>query len=329
MHPMAHTSPDPRRADRARVARPASPSNGSSRRVRPSPRIAAWSRRDGTRSTDQANDAASHLSRRGCRAVAIALGEPTSRRPSSTSSITSSRAILSSACSVAGVRQCRPHCGRSHRTHAHVRADRDGSAASRRENSRPRGPCLTTSRRAATPLIRPRPDRRVPSTPRPDRDGGSPRSLSLPPCRTQRPPAGTAPTGQSGIPAQRRLIRSRHHAPGQPAEPAPAPWPNSAASGGTRKVSRHRRRGSEQQQRARNATARKPCAPPCARYPPRLDRPYRARQSGMAEPDAAASLDRRRQCHVVDQRAPHRRNPANALQCPSADQDACRQPPPR
>ncbi len=49
-------------------------------------------------------------------------------------------------------------------------------------------------------------------------------------------------------------------------------------------------------------------------------RSHRARQSGVAQPDAAASLDRGGQRHVVDQRPAHRRHPADTIQRPPAQQ---------
>ena len=79
---------------------------------------------------------------------------------------------------------------------------------------------------------------------------------------------------------------------------------------------------------ARNATAHRRYGTPCARCRLRRIAPYRARQSGMAEPDAAASLDGRRQGHSSI-RAP-RIAAMPPIRCNARGRSAsCRRPPPR
>ena len=73
---------------------------------------------------------------------------------------------------------------------------------------------------------------------------------------------------------------------------------------------------------ARGGAAHRRCARPCARCRRRRDRAGCERASALWPSQIApAALDRRRQRHVVDQRAAHRLDAADAVERAAADQD--------
>ena len=134
----------PRRADRARAGRPASPRTGNSRAARPSSRSGAWSRPGGRRRSRS----------RAWRSVVPVCGEARAQprrtrragiggtRPAPPPSRRVARFFLPPAgwrC-----RRCRRRCGRRRRRRGSAGAASGGSAASRRGSSRRRGPCPTT-----------------------------------------------------------------------------------------------------------------------------------------------------------------------------------------